>query len=394
MPEQLLFIDLTSADPQERGRQYGVAARELIERSIDFYADLFLRTAGLQWTEATARARAWIPLIDDYLPGILDEIRGIAEGAGRDFEEILALNARFELSQSNPFDDKADEGCTSFALLEEANGLERVLCGQNWDWREQVADTVVVLRVQQPGRPTLITQTEAGQIGRHGANSAGIGLNANGLGGGFDAGLSVPGTFVRRKILESWDVYDALQAAFQVTQSAPSNLLITHRDGFAIDLETTPGRHGWMYPTHGVLVHGNHFQAFVPPQIEKTYRPFSVDSLFRVPRVEKGLQAARSVTSGARLRALVHDVMSDHFAHPNSVCQHADPRRHEADRYQTVVSSLVDLSTGEYLLTAGLPCENDYVRVPWNIYDGPEAPTRPASGASSSPAPHAAAHAG
>ncbi|WP_063766749.1 MULTISPECIES: C45 family autoproteolytic acyltransferase/hydolase [unclassified Streptomyces] len=394
MPEQLLFIDLTSADPRERGRQYGSAARELIARSVDFYAELFQRTAGLRWEEATARARAWVPLVDDYLPGILDEIRGIAEGAERDFEEILALNARFELSQSNPFDDKADEGCTSFALLAQANGVGHVLCGQNWDWRERVADTVVVLRVQQPGRPTFICQTEAGQVGRHGANSAGLALNANGLGGGFETGLSVPGTFVRRKILESWDVYDALRAAFQVTQSAPSNLLITHRDGFAIDLETTPGRHGWMYPTDGLLVHGNHFQAFVPPQIEGTYRPFSVDSLFRVPRVTDGLRAARTVTSSSALRAHVREVMSDHFAHPNGVCQHADPRRHEADRYQTVVSSLVDLSTGEYLLTAGLPCEKAYVQAPWNLYDGPAAPTRPAWGQSSSPAPHAAAHTG
>ena len=33
----------------------------------------------------------------------------------------------------------------------------------------------------------------------------------------------------------------ALAAVFGVRQSLSSNLLLTHRDGFAIDVETTPG---------------------------------------------------------------------------------------------------------------------------------------------------------
>lgn len=377
---ELLTIDLTAAGPRERGRQYGEAARAPIARSVAFYAESTARKTGLSWPEILDRAPAWVPVIEGYLPDIVDELRGIAEGSGHTFEEILALNSRGELTKGNPFTDRRseDEGCTSFAMLQQANALGRVWAGQNWDLWDAIADTVVVLRIAQPGKPTIICHVEAGQVGRHGANSAGIALNANGLGAGFGTGLGVPGTFVRRKVLESWDMHDALDAIFSVRQSLSSNLLLTHADGFAIDVETTPGRHGWMYPTEGLLVHGNHFQSFVPPQIEQSYKPFSVDSLYRTPRVEEGLSRARvDGTTEEAVETIVQTTMSDHFGHPNAVCQHVDPRRHELDRYSTIVSSLVDLTTGTYRLTPGLPCGNSYQRAPWNLYDGPGSEDRP-----------------
>jgi isopenicillin-N N-acyltransferase-like protein len=380
-------IDISAADPRERGRQYGEAVREQIAASAAFYAESVARRTGLSWPQVQDRAHAWVPIIQDYAPGLVPELEGIAEGSGRRLDEILALNTRGELTAGNPFDDseansdsgaESDDGCTSFAVLPEANALGHTLAGQNWDLWEGTADTIVVLRIAQPGKPTIICQVEAGQLARHGANSAGIALNANGLGAGFGRGLGVPGSAVRRKILESWDFHDALKAVFDARQSLSSNLLLTHADGFAIDVETTPGRHGWMYPTEGLLVHGNHFQAFVPPQIENTYRPFSVDSLYRVPRVEAGLSRLRSAgTTEEAVRTVVRDTMTDHFGHPDAVCQHADPRRHELDRCITVVSSLVDLTAGTYHLTQGVPCTNSYQQVPWNLYDGPSAEDRP-----------------
>jgi isopenicillin-N N-acyltransferase-like protein len=41
------------------------------------------------------------------------------------------------------------------------------------------------------------------------------------------------------------------------------------------------------------------------------------------------------------------------------------------------VSSLVDLTTGAYRLTPGLPCSNSYQQAPWNLYDGPGPADRP-----------------
>jgi isopenicillin-N N-acyltransferase-like protein len=364
---QLTLIEV-SGSPRERGRQHGEAAREQIRRSIAFYSEAFVRTAGLSWDEIQRRAPAWLPSIEQFAPDALEEVRGIAEGANARFEEILALNGRGELSYGNPFDESED-ACSSFAMTEEASGDAHVYCGQNWDWRSGVANTIILLRIHQPPKPTIIMQTEAGQIGRQGVNSAGIGLNANGLGGRFGSQTGIPGPYIRRRILDSADMHDALQAVFNSRQAANTNLLFTHRDGFAIDIETTPERHGWMYPTNGLLVHANHFIAFVPPQIENTYRPFSVDSLYRVPRIERVLKTARSANTPTAMRELIGSALTDHFGAPNSVCNHADARQHPFDQTETVASSIVDLTSGEYYVSAGLPCEAGYQKLPWSIYD-------------------------
>lgn len=366
--ESLPTVEL-SGSHREVGRQHGEAARAQIRDSIAYYRESFKQITGLEWSEIKRNAPRWVDPIERYFPGITDEIRGIAEGAGVAFEEALALNARGELSTHNPFAGEAEEGCSSYALLSQATGDGHVYCGQNWDWRCETAGTVILLRITQPGKPTIVMQTEAGQVGRHGANSVGIALNANGLGARWGKGIGVPQPIIRRKILESADMQTALRAVFDAKQTLCSNLLITNKDGFAIDLETTPDRNGWLYPTDGLLVHTNHFIAFVPEQIAATYRPFSVNSLWRLPRLTEGLRAAKRPGSSESVRGAIGAALRDHFAYPNSVCKHGDANTQGTDINQTIASSIVDLTTGEYWLAAGNPCEGEYERLPWNLYD-------------------------
>lgn len=215
-------------------------------------------------------------------------------------------------------------------------------------------------------------QVEAGQIGRQGANSAGIAFNANGLGGRFDDAIGLLQTVVRRSVLDQSNITDALDVLCRTRAHIASNALLTCREGFAIDLETTPAGHGWMYPTDGLLVHGNHYQAGVPAQLAAAgYRPMSSDSLVRVPRAEQGLRALRGSTGPDESRKIIRHAMSDHLGLPESLCTHPDPRQPAVKHWTTLVSSLADLTTGDYHVTAGTPCDCEYQHLPWNLYDGP-----------------------
>lgn len=373
-----------SGTPLERGRQYGEAVRPLLHASLAYYEEAFGRSAGLTWEKVTARAARWLAPVTAYAPHLVEEMRGIADGAGADLLDVLALNARGEVIYDKSFaeitadragrppEEEPAEGCTSFAAYGPASGDGHVYAGQNWDWRAGVADTVVMIRIVQPPKPTLIMQVEAGQVGRQGANSAGIAFNANGLGGRFDDRIGLPQTVVRRTVLDQGNIADALDVLCRTRAHIASNALLTCREGFAIDLETTPAGHGWMYPTDGLLVHGNHYQAGVPaPLAAAGYRPMSPDSLVRVPRAEQGLAALRHSTGPAESRELIRRAMSDHLGHPESLCTHPDPRRPAVEHWTTLVSSLADLTTGEYLVTAGTPCDRAYQHLPWNLYDGP-----------------------
>lgn len=383
MPSTPIPLIELSGPPRERGRAYGEAARAEIALSLDYYREAFAVSPGLAWQEVCGRARAWRGIVEAAAPHLVEEMDGIAEGAGIGPDDVLALNARGEIARNR--DSRFGEmtvrepdggasgidGCSSFALLAEATGDGHVYCGQNWDWREGTELTTVMLRIVQPPLPTVVMQVEAGQVGRHGATSAGIALKANGLDGNFGTPPGLPQPVLRRMILDSPTMRDALQVPFAVRQHIATNLLITHRDGVAIDLETTPLGHRWGYPGDGVLVHGNHYQYGVPHAVTHTYRPSSVDSLYRVPVIEAGLARARDAADGAGVRKVVAETMSDHFGHPFGVCAHLRPSDEPTSRYKTVMSSLVDLTAGEYRVLRGNPCEGEYELLPWNLFDGP-----------------------
>ncbi|WP_067546050.1 C45 family autoproteolytic acyltransferase/hydolase [Nocardia crassostreae] len=370
-----------SGAPRERGYQYGAATADLIDKAIAYYEEAFREQTGLSWGQVRELAAGWVPVCEQVAPDVLTELRGVAAGAGRDELDLMALNARGEiiydhgLGARTPIeeDDERDsaDGCTSFSLTDGAAGDGHVYAGQNWDWRTAVQDTVVALRVVQDPLPTLIMQVEAGQIGRHGANSAGIALNANGLGGRFDAAIGVPQTFIRRLALNQTELPDALNVLARTPAHIAGNVMLTDRSGFSIDLEITPHGIGWLYPEDGLLVHGNHYQGTVPPQLAGRYRPISVDSLIRVPQARRTLGRVRYATTGAAVRDRIRAAMSDHLGYPESLCTHPDERRPAVRHWSTLLSSCVDLTAGEYYLTNGTPCANEYEKLPWNVFDGP-----------------------
>jgi isopenicillin-N N-acyltransferase like protein len=377
------YVEITG-DPRERGRQYGEQARDEIAQSLDYYRQLTATLGGLSWLDLTARAAAWMPLIEKLSPDLLEEAAGVAEGAGITLADVLTLNARGEIVYDPTFSRASDRSqaagpgeCSSFALMPEASGDEHVYCGQNWDWRAATQDTVIVLRVVQPPKPTVITVVEAGQAGRHGVNSAGLALNANGLGGRFGNEIGVPQTFIRRAILDSASLKDALDVPFYQRQQIAANLLLTHRDGFAIDIESTPVRHNWLYPDAGLLVHTNHYRGPVPVPVEAEYRPYSTDTLYRVARLEQALRRCASAGSSKEADGLIQAGLTDHFGFPDSVCNHADQASPALLQDKTIMSQIADLTTGEVRLTVGNPCEHGFDPLPWNAFDGPSGASPP-----------------
>ncbi len=361
-----------SGDPRTRGLAYGEAARTEILNSIAYYKEGFAASSGLAWPQVLVAARAWRKVIEDTAPDLLTEMDAIAEGAGLRADEILALNARGEIvrAHDSAFAESVD-GCSSFSVLPEATGDGHVYCGQNWDWREGVTTSTVLLRIVQPPKPTVIMQVEAGQIGRQGANSAGIALNANGLDGRFGTPIGLPQTVLRRLVLDCSNLRRALEVPYRVHQHIATNLLFTHRGGVSVDLETTPGVHRWGLPVNGLIVHGNHYQYGVPGALRDNFRLSSPDSLYRVQVMERGFAALRDIKDSERIRSVITETMSDHTGHPHSLCVHPDPEHSEVRRDLTIMSSLVDLTTGEYRAAGGPPCSTPVRLLPWNLYDGP-----------------------
>src|SRR5438552_3672058 len=105
--------------PRDRGRSYGEQVRDRVHRSIEAYEEVFGGYAGWTWNMVTDHARAYEQPIERFEPSYLEEIRGIAEGAGVAAADVLAINVRTEImfaAKARDATGRAVPECSAFAV--------------------------------------------------------------------------------------------------------------------------------------------------------------------------------------------------------------------------------------------------------------------------------------
>jgi isopenicillin-N N-acyltransferase-like protein len=359
-PFPLIVIE---GDAFARGVSYGAQARDRIARSLAFYAEAVAPSLGATFGQIIDGVSQRLPLWRGRDREIVTEIEGIAEGSGFSVGEILALNTRgmFVVPPAIQREAKAaNDGCTSFAVMPEASRDGHLLTGQNWDYLEEIADSIVLVHIRPAEGPRQLMIVEAGQVGRHGANTAGIALHANGLSSRLRDQTALPSTFMRRRILRSGNVTDAVEAATAGTRPGSTNFLISHRDGFVVDIETMPATVRWLYPTDGWLFHTNHYQTAIPPELAATYAP-SADSIVRYGRGTWLMQRARA--AGGIGREDLTAILRDHLGDGRGLCSHPDPEAPRHERWMTVATVITDLTAGVMSVAAGPPCGHEFVDI-------------------------------
>src|SRR5450759_4732669 len=246
-----------SGPARERGQQHGLQAKARIERSIATYARLFAY-CGIDWQRAQRLGAGYRDVIGDLDPALLAEIEGIASGAGRHVDEILALNARTEIlppsypGEAHPDQHKiaaanAQSGmpdwgeCTAVAVKPAQSTTGTTLLAQNWDWLGAQRAALVLLRVRNADGASCLTLTEAGMLAKIGLNSRGFGVCLNILLSTDDgAHPGVPVHVLLRALLERDSVADAVAFATKLSFGASSNVLCADASGDTAALEFSP----------------------------------------------------------------------------------------------------------------------------------------------------------
>ncbi len=318
--------------PKERGVSYGTQAKSLIELSVRTYLAAFnLRDeAALHERVAPVRER-----IGRYFPKLLEELDGIALGAGCNSDHIVALNSRTELLLGK----KAEDGCTSMAFTPQVTG-GKTLIGQNWDWIPKAADLAIVLQIESDFGPDIITFVEAGMLARSGMNSAGLGLCGNYIQSESDfkhAGIPVP--VIRRAILEQPTLSQAIDVVERTPRAMSSNHLLAHRDGLAVDLEVTPAEVFRIEPVEGRLVHANHIQSNRPNGHDLSLQRFP-DSRAREARVRELISTSETLAQENMIA-----VLRDKQGFPYSICRSTSEVKGQGD-IETVAAVVMDLDVG------------------------------------------------
>jgi isopenicillin-N N-acyltransferase-like protein len=350
-----------------RGHDYGAAAAAEIELAISIYDRWFTDMCGLKWADALKLVDSYWDAIQVKHEDLATEITGIAEGASRTVQEIVALNFRTELAYGASGVLAAE--CTSIGVSEGA-GRGQVLVAENWDWLPATMETLLLLDVQLPNGIRLLTFTEAGMIAKIGVSNAGLALCSNLMASARNtAGLGFHA--LARLALEQRTLIEGLWAVTGARRAGAGNFLLGSAEGTVADIEWLPDDFAISSSGDETLAHANHFTTELPGLRDRTkiLSTVSPGTYLRQERVQSLLRAERR-RSGFIDVAAVQTVLRDHRHQPEAICRHDDLTQRSGARPLALTSNLsviFDLTEQEMHYTIGPPCKRKYVteRFPW-----------------------------
>ena len=212
-----------------------------------------------------------------------------------------------------------------------------------------------VLRIRRDDGPDILTFTEAGGLARSGLNSAGIGLTANALecDRDYQRGPGVPLPFIRRKVLESAYLAEAVRTIFATPKLGSNHMAVSHCGGEAFGFECAPDETFPLYPEDGLLVHANHWRSPVAlAKLKEAGIPSSPESYYRDWRVRQHLEARRGQLTAEDMKA----AFFDDFGTPYAVCR--PPRPSSRNNLSATVAMVIMRPAEGIMEVAPLPALN------------------------------------
>ncbi|KAI9830719.1 MAG: hypothetical protein M1819_005383 [Sarea resinae] len=339
-----------TGNPREVGRQHGRFAREQIRKSLAFYAGYFERKSKMDWPAAVKSAELFLPILEADWPDLVEEMKGVAEGASLPFSSIMALNARSEISMG-----MMSDGCTSLAWRTAGFSI----IAQNWDWEDAQQDNLIALHIQRASKPSISQITEAGIIGKIGINSAGVGVCLNAIRARGVRFTSLPAHLALRVALDSSTRAEAVSALEKAGVATAFNILVADATG-ATSLECSAVDLIKLDMDNGRIAHSNHFLAEHADNAVDTI--FMKDSYSRMDRVAKLINDAASAGPSPSARTAmirVEQILKDEDGFPTSISRKSSP----GNPSSTLFSIVTDLCSRVAVVKIGRPQSSKNVLV-------------------------------
>jgi isopenicillin-N N-acyltransferase-like protein len=357
-----------------------------------------LKLAGLTWDDALRRAREYRPPIQRALPQYVDEMHGLADGAGVAFDAVLLMNALEEVVAQTSH----HLGCTSLAIgpARTASGADfpvcpgrqarkpaprgTVLVGHNEDWLYQDLGSAYLVHAEPDGEPAFLSMTYGGFVPAVGFNEWGLAQCCDSIDHDDDQ-PGIPRMLVARRILAARSFDEAIQVGTMPGRAAGYNHLLADDSGRLCNLELSATDHDLLCAENGVIAHANCYLS--PRMAGRAVANVDVaaESLGRVRRCLELLACDEGPSPPAplpeRARAEGNDesvgrwslvvrqlgvedvaaVLADHADGPeSSICCHQGEIQDQPTRPQTIATVIIDLDAWVMWAAAGNPCRGTY----------------------------------
>lgn len=342
---------VASGSPYEIGFAHGIQIPNRIRTCIENYKALFVETAQADWPESISRATAFLPALEQNEPDLVEEMKGIAAGAGEgvEFLDVLALNLRSEIALTNYTD-----GCTSIATYNASRS--EVFIGQNWDWVGEARTSTAFFDIQKTGMPRIRMFGEAGILAKFGVNEAGVGICMNAIRCGTVAKNQLPIHIAMRRVLECRSFDEAMEMLSSKGLASCANFVIGDPTGKIATVECTPKGLAPIYPEDGAWTtwHTNHlWSPNIPAGIKDHPSKNSFSRLERIKLLTKGQEATPEK---------IRRWFSDEEGTPVSICRSTPSNAVGMERMETLATVIFDLPKRKIELSLGRPCLNPPVQ--------------------------------
>jgi isopenicillin-N N-acyltransferase-like protein len=353
-PDQQIAVVELEGSPVERGRAHGEQLRDPIHGGIERWSEVVASLTGRHVDDLIAAflgETRFEQAMAQHTPALLEELRGIADGAGVPYATLLTYNLPDEmwlwaLDHGHALMTTGTAiGCSVTVLA--AEGDRPAIFAQTIDLPAHYAGTEALLAIRSGDQPDVFVLTIAGVIGAIGCNDAGLGLCGNTLLPLAHSHTGLPVACVVRTTLEQPDLKSAVSLLRRVPHASGMNYVVGDATGIT-GLECSSERVVEYGEGSSRIAHTNHplVSASVRPDYEELDQP---SSDCRLAFLEAGLPDA---TGAADLQALLSDATV-----PISKVGH------EPSDNMTWASIVMALSRPPVLdVAVGPPSENGYRR--------------------------------
>lgn len=271
-PKSELRVITLEGSPYNRGLMHGRTLKseinELVrlwkadlEKEYKMKADAFV-AKFLKQTDFTRAIKKWTP-------ELLEEVRGIADGSGVDFDTIYAFQLVDEMWANG--EDIAAEHCTSIGVNK--RGENPALVAQNMDIPLFYHGYQTLLHVKHSSGLESFVLTAPGLIATNGLNSSAVAITCNTLTQLRPAREGLPVAFIVRGVLERRSLEEAEQFIRGINHASGQNYIIGGAEK-AKSLECSAGKVTEYRPYPGAdrTYHTNHPLAnddFNPRYVER-----------------------------------------------------------------------------------------------------------------------------
>jgi hypothetical protein len=165
-------------NPYQMGVQYGEQARDLVRGYVDLvkmrWKQLGYSTEYVQGLRQRTEAG-----MEKQSPDLIQEIRGMAEGAKVSFDSLMNALASEQADVMVP--KIAEKSCSCYAAVKKDASTRRLIIGHNWDSRLDKQDYVVLDLAKPTNGFAYITIGIAGRPGSEGLNERGVSIVISGV---------------------------------------------------------------------------------------------------------------------------------------------------------------------------------------------------------------------